>query len=341
MPITYSEFHERIANISIPDAEIARYLTGRPTEVTPFGPVLVPDPKKVVAANEIEELQVQAAVAGTLVNAFARLRRRKRFEARLGETSVPILYAEGDSWLQFPFLIEDLVDHLSTEYRVWCTSEAGDTLESMVFRKPEYLKQLHHLMVDQKLEVSAFLFSGAGNDVVGKGADGTPALERIVRPYDPTQTVEWHIGTDALAETLAFIEKAYRRILDDIDREFSVARFPNLKVVLHAYDYSPTRGVPNGDDDRPSYARDWTGEPLTNLGFPDNHTASKMVVALIDRLNTLTETVCKAYPRARYADLRGSVPAGQWKDELHPTNAGFGKAAAALQKVLLRRADSA
>jgi hypothetical protein len=332
--ISYSEFHDKLADIDVPDAEIAGYLTGRPTDVTPFGPVLVPDPKKVVAEGAIEELQVEAAVAGALVNAFARLRRRKRFEARLDEKDVPILYAEGDSWLQFPFLVEDLVDHLSTDHRIWCTSEAGDTLENMVFRKPEYLAELHHLMIDQKLEVRAFLFSGAGNDVVGKGADGAPALERIVRPFDSKQTIQWHIGTDALAETLALIEKSYRRVLDDVDREFPATKFPKLKVVLHGYDYSPTRGVPNGDDKRPSYARDWTGEPLTKLGFPDNATASKVIAALIDRLNALTETVCKAYPRARHADLRRTVPANQWKDELHPTNAGFGKAAAALRKVL-------
>jgi hypothetical protein len=332
--ISYSEFHDKLADLDVSDEEIAKYLTGRPTDVTPFGPVLVPDPKKVKAENAIEELQVEAAVAGAMVNFFARVRRRERFEARLNETTVPVLYAEGDSWLQFPFLLKDLVDHLGANFRIWCTSEAGDTLENMVFKKPEYLKQLHHLIDDRKLEVRAFLFSGAGNDVVGKGADGSPALERIVRPYDPQQTIAWHIETDALIETLAFIEKSYRRVLDDVDREFPTARFPNLKVVLHGYDYSPTRGVPNGDDDRPSYARDWTGEPLSKLGFPDNATASKVVAALIDRLNTMTATICQAYPRARHADLRGTVPAHQWNDELHPTSAGFGKAAAALKQML-------
>lgn len=330
--ISYSEFHEKLGNIDVPDKEIARYLKGQPSDITAYGPVLVPDRKKVVAENAVEELQVEAAVAGSLVNAFARMRRRDRFER--DDRDVPVLYAEGDSWLQFPFLIDDLVDHLSSDHRIWCTSEAGDTLENMVFRKSEYLKELHHLMVDRKLDVRAFLFSGAGNDVVGKGADGAPALQRIVRPFDPGRSIDWHIGTDALAETLALIEKAYRRVLDDVDREFPADKFPHLKVVLHGYDYSPTRGVPKGDPKRPSYARDWTGEPLSRLGFPDNATASKVVAALIDRLNALTETVCKAYPRARHADLRRSVPANQWKDELHPTDAGFKKAAAALRKAL-------
>jgi hypothetical protein len=204
----------------------------------------------------------------------------------------------------------------------------------MVFKKPEYLKELHGLIVDRKLEVSGFLFSGAGNDVVGKGLDGTPALERIVRPYDASQPIAWHIETPALTDTLARIEKAYLKVLADIDGDFPASRFPNLKVILHGYDRVPTRGVPDGDPKRPSYARDWTGEPLSKLGFPDNAIASKVVAALIDRLNEVTKRVCDANLRARYADLRGTVPANQWNDELHPKSAGFAKAAAALKKVL-------
>jgi len=332
--ISHSEFLAKISDVAVDDAEIAKYLIGRPTDVTPFGPVLVPNPKKVVAQSPLEELQVEAAVASALVNAFARIRRRKKFEARLDETDTPILYAEGDSWLQFPFLLNDLVDQLSADYRIWCTSEAGDTLANMVFKKPEYLTELNDLMVERKLEVSGFLFSGAGNDVVGKGSDGTSALERIVRPFDAGQSTAWHIETDALTETLARVESAYRKVLNDIDREFPASKFPKLKVILHGYDRVPTRGVPKPDPKRPSYARDWTGEPLRKLGFPDNTEASKVVAALIDRLNETTERVCKAYPRARFADLRGTVPANQWNDELHPTSAGFAKAAAALKKVL-------
>jgi hypothetical protein len=332
--ITYSEFLDKISDINVPDAEIAKYLTARPTDVTPFGPVLLPDPEQVIPQTAMEELQVEAAVAGAMVNAFARIRRRKKFEARLDETDVPVLYAEGDSWLQFPFLLDDLVDQLSADFRIWCTSEAGDTLENMVFKRPEYIKQLHHLIDDERLEVRGFLFSGAGNDVVGKGPYGMPALERIVRPYDASQTIEWHIETDALTETLAQIEKAYRRVLDDIDREFPAPSFPDLKVILHGYDRVPTRGVPDGDDNRPFYARDWTSEPLSKLGFPDNATASKVVAALIDRLNALTARVCQAYARAFHADLRGTVPVGQWNDELHPTNAGFKMAAAKLKTLL-------
>lgn len=321
--ITYADFQAKITNINIPDEVIADYLIGIPDDNTmPFGPALQPDPAKVVIDTSTEELQVEAAVASGMVNSYNRLRRRKRFEARLGQEDLPIIYAEGDSWLQFPFLIKDIVDHLESTHLVWCTSKAGDTLQEMVYRRPEYIKELKKLF-DRGLDVQAMLFSGAGNDVVGNGPDGEAALSGIVRPYDASRNAAWHIETDGLVDTLAFIEKSYRKVLDEIDNNFPIQQFPNFKVVIHGYDYSPTRGVPSGDPKRPKYARDWTGAPLAKLGFPDNAVASGVVAALIDRLNKLTKTVCASHSRALYADLRNSVPPDQWADELHPTDDGF------------------
>jgi hypothetical protein len=71
------------------------------------------------------------------------------------------------------------------------------------------------------------------------------------------------------------------------------------------------RGVPSSDPHWPCYARDWTGEPLSQLGFPDNRIASGVVAALIDRLNDLTALVCGAFSRVVFADLMGAVPASQ------------------------------
>ena len=85
---------------------------------------------------------------------------------------------------------------------------------------------------------------------------------------------------------------------------------------------------------RPGYARDWTGEPLRQLGFPDNAVASEVVAALIDRTNEMTAWACGANPRAVHADLRGSVPAHQWADVLHPTDEGFAAATSRLRSFL-------
>jgi len=156
-----------------------------------------------------------------------------------------------------------------------------------------------------------------------------------VRPYDPTKPIEWHIATNGVTDTMAFIEKAYRKVLVDVEQAFPPSRFPDLKVVIHGYDYSPTRGVPTPDPHRPAWARDWTGEPLRGLGFPNNQVASRVVAALIDRLHAATASACASHPQAVHADLRGCVPASEWADELHPTGVGFALATHKLRTAYL------
>jgi hypothetical protein len=291
----------------------------------------VPDPAKVAAPTPLEEFHAEAAVATTLMSFWARERRRRRFERDLPHSDKPLVYAEGDSWLQFPFLIKDVIDHLDDDHLIYCSSKPGDTLASMVVdaSRKEYVAELSKLLVDRRLPIRTFLFSGAGNDVVGRNANGEAALAAIVKPYDAARSIAWHIETPALASTLAFLE-----LLNDIDEAFPASAFPDLKVVIHGYDHSPVRGVPNGDPRRPAYARDWTGEPLSRLGFPSNAIASEVVAALIDRTNEMTARVCGANPRAVHADLRGSVPADQWADELHPTDEGFAAATRKLRGFL-------
>ena len=330
--ISMSELYEKLGDVSVSDAEIAKYLTALPGESRPFEPVLTIDRQKV-RVGPLEELQVEAAVASNMISAMARMRRRARFEAGLPGNTKPIMYAEGDSWLQFPFIIKDLIDQLDKNYLICCTSKPGDTLQNMVFESPEYETELHELLVRRKLPVRYFMLSGAGNDVVG-AKNGRSVLADIVRPYDPSQTAAWHIATDALTETLAFIEKAYRQVLDTVDARFPASKYPELRVVMHGYDYSPTRGVPKSDKKRPFWARDWTGEPLRNLGFPSNEKASEVIAELIDRLNSLTATTAAAYGRAVYCNLRSSVRKDEWADELHPTDKGFKAAAKKLRSFL-------
>jgi hypothetical protein len=335
MKITVSDLEEMLANVEIDDEDIAKYLTAEPDESAPLTPRVFPDRDKVEIRNELDEMRVEAALAFGSLARIDRWRRQQRFDRdlrRAGSNIPPVIYAEGDSWFQFPFMLRDLVNQLSASHLVWCTSEAGDTLEKMVFKAPEYLNELHRLLVERQLPVRYFLFSGAGNDVVGLDENGRPALAAIVRDHDSSRSVEWHIETPALVDTLAYIEKAYRKVLDDVDMHFH-HRFPELKVVIQGYDYSPTRSVGGPDRNRPVWARDWTGEPLREKGFPNNAEATKVVAALIDRLNAMTKTVCQAYgARAVHADLRGSVGGNQWIDELHPSNEGFGAAAARLRQ---------
>ena len=36
--------------------------------------------------------------------------------------------------------IDELYDHLRKSYNIYCTSRAGDTIQNMIYKGPEYLK---------------------------------------------------------------------------------------------------------------------------------------------------------------------------------------------------------
>jgi hypothetical protein len=198
----------------------------------------------------------------------------------------------------------------------------------MIYKGPEYLKYLRELIHLRGLKLHGFVFSGAGNDVVGKGRSGKPVLEELLRNFDPSKPPAWHLETPECDAIMQFIAGGYRRLLDSVEERFAALAYPDLKIYLHGYDYVLVRSLPNGDPHRKPWAVNWTGDPLKARGFTDNAVGSAVMAALIDRLNETTKKVCDEYPdRAVYVDLRGSVAPHEWADELHATSDGFREAA--------------
>lgn len=182
--LPYGEFKRILVDPNIPDGKIGEFLTFDRELAGPFDPRPLPDPDRV-------ELNAEARFdIGTEENAMrwanraSRERRHLRFRLRraAGERLL-CLVSEGDSWFQFPFIIEDIIDHLGRDYLVWSLDAAGDTAENMVNRRPEYLHAL--LARQQDGPVAAFLFSAAGNDVIGEDELGVPVLSALLKEHVP------------------------------------------------------------------------------------------------------------------------------------------------------------
>jgi hypothetical protein len=323
---------------SVSNTVLREYILGASEKSRPFSPGLIPDPSKVDTGISGTDTEVRAALVGDLVLGWERERRRRQFEEDIVKRpELQILYFEGDSWCQFPLFLDELYDQLRQSFNIYCTSRAGDTIRNMINKRPEYLKYLHELIHLRGLTLNGFIFSGAGNDVVGKGKSGKPVLEEILKPFDPNQPPEWHIETPECDEIMDYIANGYRKLFDSVEERFEIAAYPELKIYIHGYDYVQVRSLPNKDPDRKPWAENWTGDPLRAKGFLDNETGSSVIRALINRLNITTKKVCSAYPdRAVYVDLRGSVPPNEWADELHATSVGFHKAAQAFISYLPR-----
>jgi len=319
-----------------PKDVLEEYLLGAPEKSRPFSPGLIPNPAKVDSGISGTDTEVRAALMGEIVLAWERERRRRQFEEDIVERpDLKILYCEGDSWCQFPVFIDELYDYLRKDYNIYCTSRAGDTIKNMIYKGPEYLKHLRELIHLRGLKLHGFIFSGAGNDVVGKGESGKAALEEILKPYDPKKTPAWHIETAECDAIMKYIANGYRKLLDSVEEHFEFLAYPDLRIYLHGYDYVRVRSLPNGDPHRKPWATNWTGDPLKAKGFRDNEIGSEVIRALIDRLNETTKEFCDEYSdRAIYVNLRESVPPDEWADELHATSAGFKQAATCFRQFL-------
>ena len=318
--VSMRELTDMMRDPGIDEAELRPYFKGAPELAKPFSPGIIPNPELVDIAPPRDN--VEGAMAMSWANGLSRMRRQAAFQARIASGDrKPVLVSEGDSWFQFPVLLSDVIDGLSGDYNVWSVDSAGDTLQNMVFDSAEYMQALRR----NAGNVKAFLFSGGGNDIIGEDGRGRSVITQILKRFQAGQPAAWYIDTPAVEQKLRFVEDCYRRVLDNVAREF-----PELPVVCHGYDYALPGGGP-GETRHPNWAAvdKWLGRPMREeLGIDDPTLQRAIVHALIDRLNLLLQRLCGAsYPsglfkNAWHVDVRGTVGA-RWADELHPTDDGF------------------
>lgn len=328
--ITYSELETMLMDPDVPEESLAEYLTVDAGESRAFDPRVVPNPD-TVELGERGEFERENAMRWA--NGYARGRRRRRFRQRLDAGSrLPVLVSEGDSWFQFPFLVKDTIDHLGEDHLIWSLDAAGDTADNIVYRRPEYLKGLQE---QKEHRVSAFLFSAAGNDVIGEDELGEPVLKRLVKRYDPDRDAAWHVDSAELAHVITFLEDAYRRVVATIRADKDLTRLP---ILVHAYDYAIPGGQP-GDPRRPAWAAQdkWLGRALSSKGVEDATLQREIIRLLIDATYDMLFRVAgdSAVTGVHVVDVRGCLPeVTDWADEIHATDKGFGRVADRFRKVL-------
>ena len=328
--ITYGELEAMLMDPDVPEEDIAPYLTVDAEGSSAFDPRVVPDRDRVELGPE-GEFRTENAMRWA--NEFAKGRRRRRFRQRLDAGSrLPVVVSEGDSWFQFPFLVKDTIDHLGEDHLVWSLDAAGDTAENMVNRRPEYLKGLQ---AQKENGVSAFLFSAAGNDVIGEDALGEPVIQSLVKRHDPARDAAWHVDAAALARVVTFLEAAYRRVITTVRADEDLARVP---ILVHAYDYAIPGGHP-GDPRHPRWAAQdkWLGRALRARGVEDEALQRDIVRLLIDATYDMLYRVADDSSRSgvHVVDVRGCLPeVTDWADEIHATDEGFARVSDRFRTVL-------
>ncbi|WP_108838452.1 hypothetical protein [Tateyamaria sp. Alg231-49] len=291
---------------------------------------VVPNPDLVVDIPDDIELE-NAMQAG---NGIERTARRLAFNLdRIFNRKKPVLVAEGDSWFQFPILIDEILDHLSDTFAILSLAAAGDTAENIVDGPEqsggrEYMINLRK----QKEHVRAFLFSAAGNDIIGEDPQtGKSALFDIINDFDPARTdIDEHINAVVLQERLTSLRDAYTRVITDVRAEPGLETLP---IIVHGYDYTFPYPHFENDPRNPIHAanNEWLGQPLDQRNFPTATQAQRdlrrnIVIRLIDQLYDMLDDLAQTHNDVVVVDCRGAMSeVTDWADEIHGTDEGFAK----------------
>ena len=217
-PMTLSQLAAQLADPDVPEADLRPYLTV--ASPRGFAPVLLPNENVVITADD--PLRTRADLGLGFLNGASRARRRRRFERRLRDNDpAPLVVAEGDSWFQYPVFVEDVIDQLAPDYNICCLSAAGDEIDNMAIRKPEYLDWVARL-TNEGRRLKALLISGGGNDLVGDQLAG------LIHPFAAGREPAAYLDHPRFQERLRRIEAGYRAVFSSVR-----ARWPALPIVIH------------------------------------------------------------------------------------------------------------
>ena len=248
-----------------------------------------------------------------------------------------LLFAEGDSWFDFPLHSHAVSALRRLGYAVKAVADPAHTLEFMAtspHQRNEFSSKLREL-ANRNARPAAVLLSGGGNDFV----DFLPLLLNDYSPQTPTlnQSEVENFSENHLrkhyVEWLNFVTTT----CDDIFG--SDKRIP---ILIHGYAYA----VPDGR--RNLFDGPWLRKEFRAKGHMSLVQNTQTITVLIDKFNEVLSQLpsSPSLDHVRYVNLRKTLTNDlnrenrkrkykrDWRDELHPTEDGFAKVAAEFSSLI-------
>ncbi|WP_114780676.1 hypothetical protein [Botryobacter ruber] len=295
-----------------------------------------------------------------LMNRWSTRFRQKRYYKTIrngfrdpGNSRNKVIVAEGDSWFQFPFFVQDIIDWLNDrpDYAIYSIAYGGDWFTNILYEE-KYIEELSIHVPD------VFLISGGGNDFVGYNR-----LAIMVNPNcdsklrDPEQLEKMFcIGADE--RTKAAILDGYRSVspvfysfIWTIKAQYYMlfrnlqesGKFDHMRIITQGYDYAlPTYNYRwrKWYQLQPLLNRmlgsgNWLKRPLMIRGVTDPITSDNIIKALIFELNYMFHELAQRFPNVYHIDCRGVAPSfDDWFDELHLTSEKYQRIADAYKRCI-------
>lgn len=226
------------------------------------------------------------------------------------------IFAEGDSWFDFPNWIlldpvSDVLDGLIHEhgYVVTRISRAGDTVANM--SASQNLQLIRQNLA--ALRPAAFLFSGGGNDLCDRRKNGTNEFYDVL--FGPP--APHGLQTKLLSTYLDRITAGYKLVL----AEAVAAKVP---AFVHSYGHAIATGIPAVY----KFAGPWLRPQLLAKGYDAKKEGPGIIAQMIDALSDrLARLAQESQGQIHFVDLRPVIQPRDWHDELHLLPRGWRKAA--------------
>lgn len=258
-----------------------------------------------------------------------------------------IVVAEGDSWFQFPFYIDDIIDHLiyNDDILVYSMAYGGDWLANILY-EGKYIEEISKIIPD------AFLVSGGGNDLVGAGrvavmVDQHPGyrpkykdeqeiieLNRHIHKGDAS--LLQHYNPQMILAAQPYIRKEFYSFMWVLYMQYYLlftsiqqsASFKNMLVLTQGYDYAiphlelrfdfrymlqPLINYVTGSSR-------WLFTPLMLKGFRGKTLRDSLIHTFIFEFNLIFMDLVQLpdFPNVFHIDCRGVASLhDSWFDELH------------------------
>ncbi len=305
--ITYSQLLEKLNDPQTLPEDVQAYFR---QVIDPSRPL---SPRFEIDETMVDLTDVHAAPDGAegfvtdffvdFLNHYQMRRRQRAYERRIRRGWPGLrLVADGDSWFQYPLRRnDDLIDFLARPFAIYCLSAAGDELVDIL--NPENRERIADAV--RNTEAHGFLFSAGGNDIAGDG------FFDFLVDASPSDTAADYVAP-ALDAFLVTVKDLYSDFFTGL-----LARFPDLKVFYHGYDYA-----------LPQIDGDWLGPSLERKGI-EQALWAPIVRVIIDRYNAALADLAGSFPgQVMHVSCLGAIgDLDQWRDELHGKSAGCERAA--------------
>jgi len=240
------------------------------------------------------------------------------------------IITEGDSWFAYPRkwiaigadinIIHHLEDEVANTDTVNLLRLASNGDEAVDMLSGKQFKSLYKVLKKNSNYINLILFSGGGNDIVGKN-DMLPLLN----DYRDNMDYKDCINLTRFERKLDEIELAYRKLVG-----LCADIVPQAKIITHTYDIAKPRDQGSEFFWGLIKTRPWVYPYMLRRGIPGKHHLHIMKYMLVELGKRLKKLSRERTVRNRLVvvETQGTLRPGSrndWLNEIHPSEDGFKK----------------